>query len=225
MTDKKISGLTSASTPLAGTEVLPIVQSGATVKVAVADLTAGRSVSVGSLLVNTASVGAGSAKIVSDIFGAVGSCIATRFSAPGSDGIGWYCDYTGTTGTAYQAFFKYNGGGVGSITSTAVGTAFNVASDERLKNDLGIVTETNVIADTKIHEVVYKADKDKTQLLSVMAQEALLVNPQAVTVGGDEIVDGSLVNPWFVDYSKYVPALIVEVQSLRRRVQKLESVA
>lgn len=42
MADKKISALTSASTPLAGTEVLPIVQSGATVKVAVSDLTAGR---------------------------------------------------------------------------------------------------------------------------------------------------------------------------------------
>ena len=49
MADKKISALTSASTPLAGTEVLPIVQSGATVKGAVSDLTAGRSVSVASL--------------------------------------------------------------------------------------------------------------------------------------------------------------------------------
>jgi len=39
MADKKISALTSATTPLAGTEVLPIVQSGATVKVATDDLT------------------------------------------------------------------------------------------------------------------------------------------------------------------------------------------
>jgi hypothetical protein len=44
MADKKISALTSASTPLAGTEVLPIVQSGATVQVSVANLTAGRAV-------------------------------------------------------------------------------------------------------------------------------------------------------------------------------------
>ena len=44
MADKKISALTSASTPLAGTEVLPIVQSGSTVKVAVSSLTAGREV-------------------------------------------------------------------------------------------------------------------------------------------------------------------------------------
>ena len=44
MADKKISALTLASVPLAGTEVLPIVQGGTTVKVAVSDLTAGRAV-------------------------------------------------------------------------------------------------------------------------------------------------------------------------------------
>lgn len=39
MADKKISQLSSASTPLAGTEVLPIVQSSTTVKVSADDLT------------------------------------------------------------------------------------------------------------------------------------------------------------------------------------------
>lgn len=39
MADKKISALTAATLPLAGTEVLPIVQSGSTVKVATDDLT------------------------------------------------------------------------------------------------------------------------------------------------------------------------------------------
>lgn len=39
MANTKISALTSATTPLAGTEVLPIVQSSATVKVATNDLT------------------------------------------------------------------------------------------------------------------------------------------------------------------------------------------
>ena len=44
MADTKISALTSATTPLAGTEVLPIVQSSTTVKVSVANLTSGRAV-------------------------------------------------------------------------------------------------------------------------------------------------------------------------------------
>ena len=49
MADKKISALTAASTPLAGTEVLPIVQGGSTVKVSIANVTAGRATAVGSL--------------------------------------------------------------------------------------------------------------------------------------------------------------------------------
>jgi len=53
MADKKISALTASTTPLAGTEVLPIVQSGSTVKVAVSDLTAGRAVSASSLTLTT----------------------------------------------------------------------------------------------------------------------------------------------------------------------------
>jgi len=43
MANTKISALTSASTPVAGTEVLPIVQSSATVKLAISDLTPGLS--------------------------------------------------------------------------------------------------------------------------------------------------------------------------------------
>jgi hypothetical protein len=51
MADSKISALPAAATPLAGTEVLPIVQSGVTDQVTVANLTAGRSVATGALTV------------------------------------------------------------------------------------------------------------------------------------------------------------------------------
>jgi hypothetical protein len=54
MADLKISGLPASSVPLAGTEVLPIVQSSATKKVAVSDLTAGRAVSALSLALTNA---------------------------------------------------------------------------------------------------------------------------------------------------------------------------
>jgi hypothetical protein len=55
MSNKKISALTSASTPLAGTETLPVVQSSATTKVSVENLTAGRTIQALNVLVNTAS--------------------------------------------------------------------------------------------------------------------------------------------------------------------------
>jgi hypothetical protein len=44
MADVKISGLPASSTPLAGTEVLPIVQSGQTRQVSVTNLTSGKTV-------------------------------------------------------------------------------------------------------------------------------------------------------------------------------------
>ena len=56
MADKKISALTGATTPLAGTEVLPIVQGGSTVKVSVDNLTAGKAVSAASVNVTTGDV-------------------------------------------------------------------------------------------------------------------------------------------------------------------------
>lgn len=45
MADVKISGLPASTVPLAGTEVLPIVQSSTTKKVSIANVTAGRAVS------------------------------------------------------------------------------------------------------------------------------------------------------------------------------------
>ena len=49
MADKKISALPAATTPLVGTEVLPIVQGGVTDQVSVANLTSGRDVAVKKL--------------------------------------------------------------------------------------------------------------------------------------------------------------------------------
>ena len=50
MADIKISQLPAATTPVAGTEVLPIVQSGTTSKVSIDDLTTGRSVTASTFL-------------------------------------------------------------------------------------------------------------------------------------------------------------------------------
>jgi hypothetical protein len=56
MADVKISALPASTTPLAGTEVLPIVQSGATKQVAVSDLTVGRNVSANSYIIPSQTV-------------------------------------------------------------------------------------------------------------------------------------------------------------------------
>jgi len=72
MANSKISALTSATTPLAGTEVLPVVQSSATTQVTVANLTAGRAVSALSLTstndatINGLTVGKGAGAITTN---------------------------------------------------------------------------------------------------------------------------------------------------------------
>lgn len=53
MADLKISQLTGATTPLAGTEVLPIVQGGSTKQVSIANVTAGRDISATGLTVSS----------------------------------------------------------------------------------------------------------------------------------------------------------------------------
>jgi hypothetical protein len=53
MANTKISALPASTTPLAGTEVLPIVQSSTTKQVSVANLTAGRAISATQLTLTT----------------------------------------------------------------------------------------------------------------------------------------------------------------------------
>ena len=63
MADKKISALPAATTPLAGTEVLPIVQGGTTDQVSVANLTSGRFVNMDSATVGSTSSAAYGSKL------------------------------------------------------------------------------------------------------------------------------------------------------------------
>jgi hypothetical protein len=56
MADTKISALPASTTPLAGTEVLPIVQSSATKQVSVENLTAGRAISATQITLTAGNV-------------------------------------------------------------------------------------------------------------------------------------------------------------------------
>lgn len=79
MADTKISALPAATTPLAGTEVVPLVQSSTTKNVSVANLTAGRDVAVKTLSAETTS----SSAIVSAIrTGIAGLKVAADGSGP-----------------------------------------------------------------------------------------------------------------------------------------------
>ena len=68
MADSKISALPASTTPLAGTEVLPIVQSSTTKQVSVANVTAGRAVS----MLSATSAGANTYNVINNT-GAAGT--------------------------------------------------------------------------------------------------------------------------------------------------------
>jgi hypothetical protein len=90
MADKKISALTAATTPLAGTEVLPIVQGGVTVKATVANIV-GAGTSPGSFTTvnatgNVSTAGTGSKFITAETTSTNGQSVAFRVVAPNSDG-------------------------------------------------------------------------------------------------------------------------------------------
>ena len=118
MADKKISALTGASTPLAGTEVLPIVQGGATVKVAVSDLTAGRVVSMSNL-----GVGVASPTYLADIQGTSGPSARIR-STPSTAGTATLLlevanNFSGTS----QSYVQGIGPGGSGISQLAFGVS------------------------------------------------------------------------------------------------------
>ena len=100
MADQKISALPSATTPLTGTEVLPVVQGGATVKVSAANLTAGRAISATSIATDLGLVGTPAYAFTGDLNTGLfspaadtiafskGGVEAMRISSTGNVGIG-----------------------------------------------------------------------------------------------------------------------------------------
>ena len=81
MADLKISQLPAATTPLAGSEVLPIVQSGSTVQVSVDNLTAGKAVSATTITATTVNA----TTFDTNVAAAGVTLVGTTLSADGTD--------------------------------------------------------------------------------------------------------------------------------------------
>jgi hypothetical protein len=113
--------------------------------------------------------------------------------------------------------FYSGSGGAGSITVSGNTSAYNTSSDERLKENIADSADAGSKVDAiQIRQFDWKADGTH-QNYGVIAQELVTVAPEAVHQPEDsEEMMG-------VDYSKLVPMLIKEVQSLRSRVAELEN--
>jgi hypothetical protein len=125
---------------------------------------------------------------------------------------------TGTvSGNWYQAFYL-GANVIGTITqSGTTAVAYNTSSDQRLKENIADANDAGSKIDAiQVRQYDWKADGSH-QDYGMIAQELLEVAPEAVSVPEDsEEMMG-------VDYSKLVPMLIKEIQSLRNRVAQLET--
>jgi hypothetical protein len=127
---------------------------------------------------------------------------------------GWFSK-TGSNGELIR-FAKGTTTAVGSISVTASTTAYNTSSDQRLKENIADADDAGSKVDAiQVRQFDWKADGSH-QDYGMVAQELMTVAPEAVSVSEDpEDMMG-------VDYSKLVPMLIKEIQSLRNRVATLE---
>ena len=132
-------------------------------------------------------------------------------------GRGYYNHVTGTGSGADYLIFGYATGQIGSITQNGTtGVLYNITSDARLKHDIVDAPEASSLIDAiKVRSFKWNADNSE-QRYGMVAQELLEVAPEAVSVPADEE------QMMGVDYSKLVPMLIKEIQSLRARVAQLE---
>jgi len=125
---------------------------------------------------------------------------------------------SGTSSGANYVNFAYNGGSIGSITqSGTTAVLYNVTSDQRLKENIVDAPEFGSVIDSiKVRSYDWITDKTH-QRAGFIAQELVQVAPEAVHQPEDTE------QMMAVDYSKLVPMLVKEVQSLRQRIAQLES--
>jgi hypothetical protein len=127
--------------------------------------------------------------------------------------------YTSSSSSTMKLISFRNSGSSekGSISILGDTTSYNVQSDERLKENIQDSGDAGSKIDAiQIRQFDWKGSGEH-QDFGVIAQELQAVAPEAVTEGYTE--DDMM----SVDYSKLVPTLIKEIQSLRTRVAQLEN--
>lgn len=117
-----------------------------------------------------------------------------------------------TSARDHLEFYNPNGK-VGGISTSATATTYATSSDRRLKENIESAgSASDVIDAIQVVQYDWLADGSHEDW-GVVAQQVAEVYPRAVTE----------TDQFMVDYSKFVPLLIKEVQELRARVASLEA--
>jgi hypothetical protein len=116
--------------------------------------------------------------------------------------------------------FINGNGAVGSIVTSGSATAYNTASDVRLKTNIRDLPRSGEIVDA-LRPRLFDWRTGEKNTYGFVAQEVDAVFPQAVTRGDDD--PEHIARQWSMDASKLVPVLTAEIKSLRSRVAALEA--
>jgi hypothetical protein len=141
------------------------------------------------------------------------NCVVARVT----QGTVYAAHENGNTGSNF-AVFVYDGTTIGSISqSGTTAVLYNVTSDQRLKENIVDAPEFGSVIDSlQVRSFDWKTDQTH-QRAGFVAQELVTVAPEAVYQPADPE------EMMAVDYSKLVPMLVKEIQSLRVRVAQLET--
>jgi hypothetical protein len=201
MADVKISGLPASTTPLAGTEVLPIVQSGATKQVSVANLTAARAVSAANLAVTGATIAANglhlpaanslgvstntTERIRIDSSGNVGVGLtspAAKLHVIGNNGTNGTASFTTTDGNGGVSISGY--GGVAYIQGQATATGASVPLVLNQNGGNVSVAGGNLVIGTSGKGIDFSATAGTGTSELLADYEEGTWTPAAVSIGG-----------------------------------------
>ena len=168
----------------------------------------------GNLLVGTTSTSIDTSSNASGFNYKPGNCLTVATTVGGNSNI--ILNKTNSS-QGNVVDIRYNGSIVGRIFASASGTQYIVSSDQRLKDNIVDAPSASGDIDAiQVRSFDWKADGSH-QKYGMVAQELQGVAPEAVSIPDDpEEMAG-------VDYSKLVPMLVKEIQSLRSRVQQLEN--
>ena len=153
MADTKISALPASTTPLAGTEVLPIVQSSSTKQVSVANLTAGRSFDALGMTLTSTDAGAAAAPTL-DLYRDSASPAASdtlgEIEFNGEDSAGnkqayglIHASILSPTSTAEQGQLHFETATAGALTEKMI-----IGTSNLVINEIGAVFNVRIEGDT-----------------------------------------------------------------------------
>jgi len=161
-----------------------------------------------NLLINTPTAG-GKLTVYNSGSGNIGA-----YSLQNTSSIPYVADMRNASTDAFR--INWYGTPIGSISvnSGGVGVLYNITSDQRLKENIISAPDASADIDAiQIRSFNFLADINKTQVkYGFIAQELILIAPDAVhqPENSNDMMG--------VDYSKLVPMMIKEIQSLRARL-------